>query len=1132
MKYEEILSLHEYFLPVYVLTEERKDYWKQFVPNEKFYNVLSTALTAIESSSSPEKRKSLWLQGTYGTGKTHATAVVKHLLWDDLDDIADFLESVSNVQLRERLKSFRKQHKVFAVILKGVSNVTDIRSFALVIEKAVKDALKVQNIEISTKSDFEKMLCQVEENPAHIDWEKLIEESPDLTMYVNNKEEILDKLRHQNIKILEILESIVSTKGIQFSRSNISEWLSEVLEKLKEKDIAEFLMIYWDEFTSVLEQEMASSFLIELQNIAELKEKGVYVLVITHKIRGFSYLKNEEVEKILDRFHYLDYSMEPITTYHILGAAIKKVDREQWAELKKEKLEENDEILNLISRLVRNEGSAAENSVKNLFPIHPYTAYLATFIARNIGSTERSIFNFLYDKEKGFLNFIGEHPSDGEDFYLTSDYLWNFFVEDFERDNYEKFGSILDKHKLYVSKLEEKEAGVHYARVFKSILLLNTLHQVVKVSETESGLVSPSIENIRSMFLGTHQEEYVDEVLEYIDSAEIIQKTPDNLFLVATSTLPLKEVDDEKEKEKRKFEDITEILTSKQSKEIETIFTSLVLRKTEFKLFGAGIKEHILKSKLNNLFKENSSLSICVFIGRTVQEISKIKDILWSISTEDEFKNIIFVVVEDCLTEDDFDKFIEYKTRAVVSERHNFKEEKATNDNYAERVIDSWINKIKSGYVEWYLGDEKRNELTSRFGKCVNNELSGRVFSFGLEKLDGVRMSTNIWTSKYSKISVEIFLFANSRQDIEEKTSKGGETWLREIIKNNRRDYVVSESLEIKSEVDEKHPIVKMFGEVRKKIKNKKSVGVFHLGEELKFLSKPPYGLYTNMACMAAMGFLVRQFVGLLYESGTGRPLEKDMMRDKILSLFKYWQEGKDSNKLEVRFGTGEEKELIGILKEVFKLQDVVSLNDVKWKIREWIKEVEYPLWTFKVSCNNDKTKNSIDKIVWLIKSIDREINQNDIIDSLNSIKDTRYDLTMQIKREKAKGLFTKWLKRIENVNIKDEKVESVVKFLNQNMQEEVVSWDEDRVREKVKDWEIKKIKNQQPESKKDGDEVEVETEHPQIEIQGHPQKVNGEREERIKQKIINYSGNTKELLIKLIDKHPELCEWFEENLE
>jgi len=237
---------------------------------------------------------------------------------------------------------------------------------------------------------------------------------------------------------------------------------------------------------------------------------------------------------------------------------------------------------------------------------------------------------------------------------------------------------------------------------------------------------------------------------------------------------------------------------------------------------------------------------------------------------------------------------------------------------------------------------------------------------------------------------------------------------------------------------------------------------------------------------------------------------------DKVREKVKDWQLRKLSDLEESEVWVEIEKELIDILKDVFKLQDVDSLNDVRWKIREWVKEAKYPLWTFKVSCDNDMTKNGIDKIVWLIKSTDREIDQKGINESLHSIKDIHYDLNLLINRENAKELFTKWLKTIENVNINDEEVESVVDFLNQNMQEEVVSWDEGDVREKVKDWQLRELRELEDKNK---GEVP-------------PQNGNGERVEKIKQKIQNYSGNIKEVFVKLVDEHPVLCRWLEKYLE
>ncbi len=164
-KYNEIIGLNDYFQPAYDLTNEVGTYWKQFIPNEKFFAVLTSALNSLEGKRADEK-KSLWLQGAYGTGKSHAVAVVKHLLFDESEEIKEFIGNFEDTQLKPRILNFRNKFRVFPVVIKGLSNVSDNRTFALVIETAVKDALKKNQIEISTKSDFERMIYQIESNPA------------------------------------------------------------------------------------------------------------------------------------------------------------------------------------------------------------------------------------------------------------------------------------------------------------------------------------------------------------------------------------------------------------------------------------------------------------------------------------------------------------------------------------------------------------------------------------------------------------------------------------------------------------------------------------------------------------------------------------------------------------------------------------------------------------------------------------------------------------------------------------------------------------------------------------------------------------------------------------------------------
>ena len=77
-KYSDFFELRD-FLPVYDIADEKEGHWTSFIPTKQFDELLSKAMNAL-TSSDISKRKSMWVRGTFGTGKSHASAVIKHLL--------------------------------------------------------------------------------------------------------------------------------------------------------------------------------------------------------------------------------------------------------------------------------------------------------------------------------------------------------------------------------------------------------------------------------------------------------------------------------------------------------------------------------------------------------------------------------------------------------------------------------------------------------------------------------------------------------------------------------------------------------------------------------------------------------------------------------------------------------------------------------------------------------------------------------------------------------------------------------------------------------------------------------------------------------------------------------------------
>ncbi|HOJ92456.1 MAG TPA: hypothetical protein PKW23_02190, partial [Dictyoglomaceae bacterium] len=492
MKYEEIIGLYEYFQPVVDITEERGDYWKRFIPTKAFLDVLRTFLTALESKDA--NRKSIWLQGSYGTGKTHATTVIKHLLWDPMEEIEDFVEKL-DPQVREKLRNFRKEKRVFPVTLKGNPGINDVKSFNPHLEKVVKEALQREKIEINTESEFEKYINHIQNTP-YVDYEQIIEGNIELKAKVRNKEGLLNALERRDVDVLNLLDNSLLSSDLFISHPVIEDWLVEVSKELYSRGIYA-LTIYWDEFTSLMELESVSTILSVLQNIAEKTfNNNIFLFIISHRAPQQTILSSKDYEKLLGRFHFKEYYMEDITTFHIISNAIRKKDEERWKNLREEVFNKNPGIERLIWRIA-GDNLSLRNALKDIFPIHPYAAINANSISNYIGSAERSIFGFLNDTERGFLKFIKEYPkkdADGEDYFLTSDMLWDFFLSEFERNSSEKINSILVRYKQ--GEKEIGELGDSYLAVFRGVLLLNILYSSVRVSTEDASLYSPSEENI------------------------------------------------------------------------------------------------------------------------------------------------------------------------------------------------------------------------------------------------------------------------------------------------------------------------------------------------------------------------------------------------------------------------------------------------------------------------------------------------------------------------------------------------------------------------------------------------------------------------------------------------------------
>jgi len=1045
MQYKEILELYGYFHPVYDITQESGEYWKQFIPTKGFLDVLKSVLNSLELQEK-KKRKSIWIQGAYGTGKSHATGVIKHLLSDDWDKIKDFVEKLNDSDLKRRLENFRKENRIFPVILKGVSGINSPKDFSLAIEKAVKRGLEHLHLNIIVQSEFEKYLKYLEDGK--INWQNLINNHPKLKNIVSDVKGLKKRLEQKDLEIIPMIDEALG--DLKISHPNIEEWLSEVQKELQKHGFS-YIVIYWDEFTPIMELSISSVLLNVLQNIAEKSfNENIFLFIISHRTPQQTQIPKEDQEKLYGRFEIKRYEMEDITTFHIISNAIKIKNKEIWEKLRNPSLKNIhfERIVNKISGNNYNIG----NTLKDLFPIHPFTAHLAVGIARYIGSTERSIFNFLYDEKKGFKYFIHHYPNlEKNQYFLTADHLWDYFLEELERRQEERIINIVYKFKSHQSSLQEQ--GEEYLAIFKLILLMNLL--TLYITTEEESLFTPNENNIKYAFVGTHYEDSLAKVLDYIDK-RILAKTPDGLYHISHINLPQEKVSIEIAKVKNRYEDITKYIqkyknTIRVINEFENQITKRVLRQTQILMLWAGSSESEIRSNLlTQMNKQKYQIKIALFLAKTQEEINNIKRILDKFYEKD-FENIIFVVSNVPLGEET-EKFYEYVARSNVAVEYSYSDESRRYDDHSKKILEDWFDKIQRDYIDvFFRGSNERMPLL-QLGDRINQFYSQEIFSYGLEKIiqNGV-----LWEPKNAEKTAEKF-FEEKREVLEQRLNKKPEMELLKLFKNRMDEYIIDKDLNFMDNVDINHPTYKICKEVKEALMQQEGHS-FHLGETLEFLKEPPYGFYPNTIHYALLAFALRPFMKRLYDdSNTGEKLTSLGMKQKIGNLFKFWTEEKDSNQLNVRLGTKEEGLLTKILINIFGLPEVENLSKVKLHINHWIEEIQLPFWGLKyVPSVKEDLKEFINFIDEFIKKQEKEFSEKDIRKVLDLIKKNETDIKLLVQKENLKKGFYNWIK-IKNFTITESEIQELKNHLFNNIQQEISLWQEDVVTFEIEKWQLK----------------------------------------------------------------------------
>lgn len=1130
MKYSDFINLRSDFLPVVKVDEEMPDYWRRFIPTTTFENLLQRTLTAVTTNVKHE-RKSLWVRGTYGTGKSHACSVIKHLLCDENNVIIDYLEQIHNPNLKEQLKNRNK--KLFPVVIRSTfdGKIKDIDSFNLVVEKRIKEELTKVNATIAVKSDFDQAIIYLAANTA-LNINTIIAENSELrNRNISNNEDIIKKLKAEDVDFFLVLEKTLSKYSVRLSNQNISEWLKDVVAEIKSKKIADGLLILWDEFPDIIERVQGS--LGHIQSIAEVTfEHDVYLYLCGPQIYEAK-ATEEQQKKTDDRFHIMSFGMEAITTYHIMSATIKKENESIYNELSIPKMNNFADLINYLT----DNNTQAKKDIQNLFPLHPYSAFLCSAIADQIGSSSRSVFEFLYDKDKGFLNFLNNETACEERRLITADFLWDYFLEEFINDT-KKYGIVIAIYNAHKTTVSDK--GTDYEKVFKGILLLNAMRYAVGNRQSEK--IIPSAQNIKYLFEGESFENSLDNILEYFHQSSIIRRDPSDNFLIASSSLPLEEINREREKSTAAYStDIIKIVDfdTQNKEEIKKgIFGVDLVRQPKFSFLSGSYNDSYIRSLTNSAFRDISyTLNIALLFSMDNAEKAMLLERMATLPNTEEYKNVIFVVFDEVFDSKGSQKrdFIEYVASACAAAKYpNYREQATADNKNANKIITNWITRLKQGTATVYFRDDKITVNASGFtvAKCINTTINHKIFSSAIDAMPSMRNTPTpqFWGVKMATNAAEIMLSAKNR---DEAKNKFNITLAKKLLEDEKGDWIVEQNLEFKSDAPQNHPFILTQTKVDELLKNaKKQSTTFNLGVVLQPLTKPPFGLYKNMPSMAVLAFVLRKYVNELTDNSV--PVDNTNMRDKVEEIIKYWEKGGNNSKLRVRFGSEEERKLKDVLIKIFNMDtlkdapELTSLINVRWGVVAYCtQKAQLPLWCLKYYklITKPELLKLIDNLTLLIK--DDTIKTELVNSTLHLMNLYSFDLKDAINPQNFEDGFKYFIKDKSAIDIQDDWWAELKDFFNQTLQESG-RWQELEVIQTANRFYLEKTRK--PDPVPDSNPL-LPTPTPSTVLA-----VTGEGLSRAKNKIVNASDSSsralKNVLLQILEKFPQTAEIIDENLE
>ena len=481
------------------------DMWKKFFPHETFIKLIKNTVDVLER----KQKLCLWVEGAYGTGKSHAVLTLKKLLDADAADTREYFSRYNmDNDLCNRFQSVKNSGRILTVHRYGSATIRGDHNLVFAVQESVEKALADAGIENKGGNALrDATIAWLSDADNKRYFNGLITGTYSDLFGGDDIEAVLGKLSSfSGDALAKVMDNIFRVaderqiKALSLSVCGLCKWIREVIKANGLKAI----VFIWDEFTEYFYNNARN--LTGFQELCEISETDpFYFILVTHVTQGLFHERDQDFIKLNGRFvspHSL-ISLPENIAFQLMGAAMEKNTDpavvEDW-ELAIDDLEDRTKESR---KLVKSIARISDEEMKGILPIHPYAALLLKHISSAFDSNQRSMFDFIKndrgDEIKGFQWFIDNFGPEDDNPLLTVDMLWEFFYDKGKEYLAHDIRSILD----YYNRAGNQRLDSDQKRVLKTVLLLQAISQYAGDSVD---LFIPNEKNINNAFEGTDMD--------------------------------------------------------------------------------------------------------------------------------------------------------------------------------------------------------------------------------------------------------------------------------------------------------------------------------------------------------------------------------------------------------------------------------------------------------------------------------------------------------------------------------------------------------------------------------------------------------------------------------------------------